>query len=117
MQRHYTNLPKPGRSGKGESMQTTESGTNHERDTDKKTLTIVVHAPRFPDPMTFTWEKTMKVAAAAAGAASAFGYAGGNPGLQTLDDPPRQLDPNKPLVAEHLEDGDELEITDTGGGV
>jgi hypothetical protein len=34
-----------------------------------------------------------------------------------LDNPPRSLDNSKPLVAEHLKDGDELEITDTGGGV
>lgn len=84
---------------------------------EKNTLTLVVHAPRSTEPKTFDWPKTLKVRDAAQAAASAFGYAGGNPGLQTLDDPPRQLDANKPLVAERLKDGDELEITDTGGGV
>jgi len=86
-------------------------------DHDKHELTLIIHAPRSPDPKTFTWTKTTKVGDAAKEAATAFGYAAGNPGFQTLDSPPRQLDNNKPLVAEHLKDGDELEITDTGGGV
>lgn len=84
---------------------------------DARDLTVVVHAPRSPEPKQFTWTKTMKVGDAAREAAIAFGYTGGNPGLQTLDTPPRPLDNNKTLVAEHVKDGEELEITDTGGGV
>jgi hypothetical protein len=87
------------------------------KDPDKQELTLVVYSPRTPEPKTFTWSKTMKVQDAASAAAAAFGYAAGNPGLQTLATPARQLDKNKTLVAEHLEDGDELEIIDTGGGV
>ena len=87
------------------------------KDADKKDLTLVVHAPRSPDPKSFTWPKTMKVGDAAKAAALEFGYSGGNPGLQLLGPTPRTLDNNKPLVAEHLKDRDELEITDTGGGV
>jgi hypothetical protein len=98
-------------------MEAQEKAQLKEKDRDKQELTIVVHAPRSPQPKTFTWAKTMKVGDAAKEAATAFGYAAGNPGLQTLDTPPRPLDNNKPLVAEHLKDGDELEITDTGGGV
>lgn len=85
---------------------------------DKQELTLVVHAPRAPEPKTFTWAKTLKVGEAARLAATEFGYMGGNPGLLLLrETPPRVLDNNKTLVAEHLQDGDELEITDTGGGV
>lgn len=81
-------------------------------------LTLVVYAPRATEPKNFTWPKTKKVGEAAREAATDFGYVGGNPGLVFLGEtPPRTLDNNKPLVAEHLKDGDELEITDTGGGV
>lgn len=92
-------------------------GGHSDHGQDDKQLTLVVHAPRSPDSKTFTWAKTMKVGDAAKEAAVAFGYAGGNPSFQTLATPPRQLDKNKTLVAEHLKDGDEIEITDTGGGV
>lgn len=84
---------------------------------DKATLDVTVFAPRAPQPKTFTWAKTMKVSEAAQEAALAFGYSGGNPGLQTLGDGARVLEPNKPLVAEHIKDGDELELTDRSGGV
>jgi hypothetical protein len=84
---------------------------------DKKELSVVVVAPRSPDPKPFSWSKTMKVGEAARDAATAFGYTGGNPGLQTSDDPARALDNNKPLVAEGVKDGDQLELIDTGGGV
>jgi hypothetical protein len=99
--------------GKGDGMETGEK----KKDESKKELTLSVHAPRAPEPRTFTWAKTMKVGDAARTAATAFGYTGGNPGLLLLGTAPRPLDSNKTLVAEHLNDGDELEITDTGGGV
>lgn len=83
----------------------------------KHELTLRVFAPRSPDPQTFTWAKTMKVGDAARVAATAFGYSGGNPRLQLLGSSPRALDGNKTLVAERLQDGDELEVSDTGGGV
>jgi allophanate hydrolase subunit 1 len=98
-------------------METTEKEKEKEKDDGKKELTLRVHAPRAPEPRTFTWAKTMKVGDAARAAATAFGYSGGNPGFQLLGAAPRPLDSNKTLVAEHLKDGDELEITDTGGGV
>jgi hypothetical protein len=84
---------------------------------EKQELTVVVFSPRSPEPKSFTWRKTTKVAEAAREASTAFGYQGGAPGLQTTEDPPRVLDNNKTLVAEHLVDGSELEIVDTGGGV
>jgi hypothetical protein len=90
--------------------------TQLEQDKDKD-LTLVVHAPRAPEPQTFTWPKTMKVSDAAAAAAGAFGYTATNAELQLLGATVRVLDGNKTLVAEHLKDGDELEVTATGGGV
>jgi hypothetical protein len=99
-----------------------EKGKNSATDqqeskTDKQDLTITVVAPRSPESKTFTWRKTTRVGDAAKEAATAFGYQAGTPGFQTSGEPPRVLDNNKPLVAEHVRDGDELEIVDTGGGV
>lgn len=82
-----------------------------------QTITVKVFAPRAPEPKTFTWRKTLKVGEAAQEAATAFGYQGGTPGLETDSNPPRVLDNNKTLVAEHVEDGAQLELLDTGGGV
>lgn len=84
---------------------------------EKQDITVTVVAPRSDTPKPFTWRKTTKIGEAAREAATAFGYQGGTPGFQTADEPPRVLDNNKPLVAEHVRDGDELEIVDTGGGV
>jgi len=80
-------------------------------------LEIIVFAPRSPQPKEFTWPKTLKVGEAARQAATAFGYQGGNPGLQTEGHPPRVLDNNKTLAEEHVHDHEKLELIDTGGGV
>jgi hypothetical protein len=82
---------------------------------DKKQLDVLVFAPREVDPKSFSWEKTMKVGEAAREAAVAFRYEATTPTLQNKDS--RVLDRNKPLVAEGVQDGDELELVDTGGGV
>jgi hypothetical protein len=96
----------------------TDEGENQSAQAhEKSAISVIVYAPRSPDPKTFDWLKTFKVDEAAREAATAFGYQAGKPGLQTLDEPPRVLDNNKPLVAEHIKDGDKLEIIDTGGGV
>lgn len=84
---------------------------------DDQTVTVTVFAPRSPEPKTFTWRKTLKVGEAAQEAATAFGYQGGSPGLETDSNPPKVLDNNKTLVAEHVENGAKLELLDTGGGV
>lgn len=84
---------------------------------EKQEVSVTVFAPRSDKPKTFTWRKTIKVGDAAREAANAFGYQGGTPGFQTTDEPPRVLDNNKTLVAEHVTQGAELEIVDTGGGV
>jgi hypothetical protein len=79
------------------------------------TITVKVFAPNETDPREFTFEKTMKVGDAAAQAAIEFGYQAQLPSFQNKDD--RVLDRDKPLVAEHVQDGDELELVDIGGGV
>ena len=84
---------------------------------EKATLDVTVFAPRAPEPKHFSWAKTMKVGDAAKEAALAFGYSGGNPGLQTLGEGAEVLDPDKPLVAAKVKDGDQLELTDRSGGV
>ena len=78
---------------------------------------VVVYAPRSPNPKTFTWAATLKVGDAARQAAEAFGYSGGNLGLQTETQPPRVLDNSKTLGEEKIDSGDKLELIDTGGGV
>jgi hypothetical protein len=78
---------------------------------------VHVEAPRSDERKTFEWPQTKKVGAAAREAASAFEYEGGTPGFQTTDTPPRELDNDKTLVAEHVKSGDVLELTDVGGGV
>jgi hypothetical protein len=80
-------------------------------------LHLVVFAPRYPDPKSFWFAPSITVGEAAQQAATAFGYREGNPGLQTLTEPPRVLDNTKTLAQEHLHDCMELEIVDTGGGV
>ena len=90
-------------------------GHKPEHDHGPPTVTVTVFAPKIPDPKSFTWEKTMKVGDAAAAAAKAFGYEGGNPSFENEADV--VLDRSKPLVAEGVRDGDKLELVDAGRGV
>ena len=80
-------------------------------------LHVIVFAPRSPEPKTFVWAPTLKVGAAAGQAADAFGYTGGNPGLQTEGKVPRVLDNSKTLAEEHVHNDEKPELIDTGGGV
>lgn len=77
-------------------------------------IAVTVFAPREAEPRTFTFAKTERIGDAARAAADAFGYSGGNP---TFAKGGKVLDRNKPLVAEGIRDGDELELVDAGGGV
>ena len=78
-------------------------------------IAVEVFSPRQPEPKQFAWRRDMRVGDAAAEAAAAFGYEGGAPSFQ--NDKGEVLDRNKPLAAEHVKDGDRLELVDTGGGV
>jgi hypothetical protein len=80
-------------------------------------IRVIVFSPRSPQPKEFNWRKTLRVGEAAREAATAFGYQGGNPGLQTTGNPPRVLDNNRTLAEEHVHNGEKLELIDTGGGV
>jgi hypothetical protein len=84
---------------------------------DHHEIEVIVFAPRSPHPKEFNWPKTLKVEEAAKQAATAFGYEGGKPGLQTEGHPPRVLDNNKTLAEEHVHNREKLELIDTGGGV
>ncbi len=79
-----------------------------------QTITVMVFAPRRTEPKTFTWNKHMTVGDAAKEAATAFGYPAGTPTLVKDD---RAFDRDHQLVADGVRDGDELELTDIGGGV
>jgi hypothetical protein len=80
------------------------------------TIIVTVFSPKEPDGRQFTWPKTKKVGEAATEAALAFGYpAGATVSFQNAGK--SVLDRDKPLVAEHVKDGDSLEIVDVGGGV
>jgi hypothetical protein len=82
-----------------------------------QTVKVIVFAPRSPNPKEFTWEKTLTVGQAAREAATAFGYKATSPGLQTDSNPPRTLDNGNTLAQEGVDNGDKLELIDTGGGV
>jgi hypothetical protein len=78
-------------------------------------LDVTVFAPRSTEPKTFKWDKHLTVGQAAQEAAIGFGYApGGTPSLAKGEE---VLDRTKQLVAEHVHDGDVLELVDVGGGV
>jgi hypothetical protein len=80
------------------------------------TITITVFSPKESEGKEFTFPKTKKVGEAATEAALAFGYAAGSTvSFQNIDK--KVLDRDKPLVAEHVKDGDSLDIVDVGGGV
>jgi hypothetical protein len=78
------------------------------------TITVTVFAPRSPEPKVMTFAKNERVGDAAQAAAAEFGYTGGNP---TFAKGGTVLDRAKPLVAEGVRDGDELELVDAGSGV
>lgn len=85
-------------------------------DTDVTEITVEVFHPAEKDSKSFTWSWTTKVKDAAREAADAFGVP--NPESATFageDEEP--LKREKPLRAAGVEDGDELELVDTTGGV
>ena len=83
-------------------------------DGDKQDVTVTVYAPGSTEGRQITWPKSTKVGDAAAEAATTFGLAAGTFTLSRGGD---VLDRNKPLVAEKVHDGDELDLVDAGGGV
>src|SRR5947208_1023572 len=91
------------------------STTGPDTGKDKQSLEVLVFSPRnASDRRDFTWSKHLTVGEAATEAAATFGYSGGQP---TLAKDGKPLDRQKQLVAEHIKDGDVLELIDAGGGV
>jgi len=82
---------------------------------DGSTLEVTVFSPRQPEPVPFSFPNGMKVGAAAQLVAEKFGYAPGTPTFKNAEG--ETLDRDKPLRAEHVRDGDVLELVDVGGGV
>jgi hypothetical protein len=78
-------------------------------------ISVTVFSPRIPDPRQYTWPRNKRVGEAAREAANDFGHTGGAPGFQNAAK--KVLANSKPLVAEGVRDGDELELVDTTGGV
>jgi hypothetical protein len=79
------------------------------------TLEVTVFSPRHPDPVPFSFPNGMRVGEAAQLVAEQFGYAQGTPTFKNAAG--EILDRDMPLRAEHVRDGDVLELVDVGGGV
>ena len=78
-------------------------------------ITVLVIAPRMPDPRPFQFRHAELTGDAARTAADAFGYADGNPAFANANSV--VLDRSRSLAAEHVHDGDTLYLVDIGGGV
>ena len=93
-----------------------EASTQKDKDKHgaKDDLKVTVSAPRAPKPKSFKWSSGMMVSAAAAEAAAAFGYTGGQPSLVKDGS---ALPGEVTLKAAGVHDKDELTLLDTGGGV
>jgi len=80
-------------------------------------ITVTVYHPRKKEPRTYNWPWTMKVGDAATEAARDFGAP--NPDAASFMDQDHEevMNRDKTLRGAHVEDGDELELTDTTGGV
>lgn len=85
-------------------------------ETDVTEITVQVFHPARAEPKSFTWSWTTKVGDAATEAAEAFGVA--NPESATFaNEDEEALKREKTLRAAGVEEGDELELIDTTGGV
>jgi hypothetical protein len=78
-------------------------------------LTVIVFAPREPNPKTFEFRRTETVRDSARTAADAFGYEGGNPSFETEHHV--VLDRDKTLAEAGVHDDERLNLVDVGGGV
>ncbi len=83
--------------------------------TGRRTIVVIVYAPKVPDPKRFRFHLDETVGEAAKVAAEAFEYEVGTPSLQTKDG--TVLDRGQTLEAAGVDNRDELELVDAGGGV
>lgn len=85
-------------------------------ESDVTEITVTVRHPSQAEALTKTWSWTAKVADAAEEAAKEFGHP--NPETVTFMNAEEEvLQREKTLRAAGVEDGDELELVDTTGGV
>jgi hypothetical protein len=78
-------------------------------------LSLIVFAPREPDPRTFEFRRTETVRDSARAAADSFGYESGNPSFET--ERHVVLNRDKTLAEAGVRDGERLHLVDVGGGV
>jgi len=80
------------------------------------TVHVIVHSPREPKPKEFTFPSDDKVGAAASQAGEAFGYP---KGLNLTFENAKHdvLNRDLTLAQAGVDNGDKLELVDTGGGV
>ena len=76
---------------------------------------LKVRSPRSPKVMEFRWSRDRKISDVAKEAGVSFGYAAGHPTF--IDKRRVKLDRDQTLKDEQVIDLDELELTDSGGGV
>lgn len=81
----------------------------------RRTIVVLVYAPKDLEPKRFRFSLVATVGAAAKVAAEAFGYQGGNPSFQKKDEV--VLDRNLTLEAARVHNREHLELVDAGGGV
>jgi hypothetical protein len=82
---------------------------------ERRTIVLVVFAPKELEPKRFRFRLEDAVGEAAKVAAEAFGYQGGNPSFQKHDGV--VLDRNLTLEAAKVHNREHLELVDAGGGV
>lgn len=78
-------------------------------------LTVEVFSARVTESKKFTWPKSLQVGDAADEAAKAFHYEAGTPTFINKDG--KVLKREETLVEAGVQDLDQLELTDKGGGV
>lgn len=82
---------------------------------DRRTVVVIVFAPKDPEPKKFRFLLSQTVGDAAKVAADAFKYTAGTPSFQTEGG--TVLDRNLTLEAAGIRNREELELVDAGGGV
>lgn len=95
-------------------MTTATINTPGREDRGVRDITVTVYAPSQIEPRQFTWAQSIKVGAAAAEAAAAFGIDVEKPTFQKGNE---VLDREKTLVAAGVKEHDTLELVSAGGGV
>lgn len=105
-----TGLIEPGDPGYDEPP-----GQDAEPDTGRRSVVVIVFAPKDLESKRFRFRLDQTVGDAAKIAAGAFGYAAGTPSFQTEGG--TVLDRNLTLAAAGVRNREKLELVDAGGGV